>query len=111
VLELTASPGQRKFGQDKRDALTAQGRNWKVRNGCNGGRPKHRFALSRDRAPGHNCLCARLEPGFTHAGATFNVNLQLLRPRQQVSRLPWRQGAALAVQRGRQRHGGARRKW
>jgi len=50
-----------------------------VRNWCNGGCPKDRFALSRDGEPGHNYLCAGLELFFTHTGPTFNVMVQLLR--------------------------------
>ena len=71
MLELVASPEQRKFGQDKRDTLTSQCRNCKVLNWCNGGCPKDRFALSRDGEPGQNYLCAGLELFFTHTGPTF----------------------------------------
>ena len=66
MLKLVASPEQRKFGEDKRDTLTAQCRSCKVRNWCNGGCPKDRFALSRDGEPGQNYLCAGLEH-FLHA--------------------------------------------
>jgi len=79
MLELVASEAQRKFGQDKRDTLTAQCRNCKVLNWCNGGCPKDRFALSRDGEPGQNYLCPGLELFFTHTGPTFNVMVQLLR--------------------------------
>jgi uncharacterized protein len=79
MLELVASPEQRKFGQDKRDTLTAQCRGCKVLNWCNGGCPKDRFALSRDGEPGQNYLCAGLELFFTHTGQTFSLMVQLLR--------------------------------
>jgi uncharacterized protein len=79
MLKLVASPEQRKFGQDKRDTLTAQCRNCKVLNWCNGGCPKDRFALSRDGEPGQNYLCAGLEQFFTHTGPVFNTMAQLLR--------------------------------
>ncbi|MFZ4537272.1 anaerobic sulfatase maturase [Propionivibrio sp.] len=79
MIELIASPAQRQFGQDKRDALTAQCRNCKVLNWCNGGCPKDRFALSRDGEPGQNYLCKGLELFFTHTGPTFNVMVQQLR--------------------------------
>jgi uncharacterized protein len=79
MLTLVASPEQRKFGQDKRDTLTAQCRNCNVRNWCNGGCQKDRFALSKDGEPGHNYLCAGLEAFFMHTGPTFNVMAQLLR--------------------------------
>jgi uncharacterized protein len=79
MQELVASPAQRKFGQDKRDTLTAQCRNCKVRHLCNGGCPKDRFVLSRDGEPGHNYLCPGLELFFMHTGPAFHVMAQLLR--------------------------------
>jgi Arylsulfatase regulator (Fe-S oxidoreductase) len=79
MLKLVASPEQRKFGNDKRDTLTAQCQSCKVRNWCNGGCPKDRFALSRDGEAGHNYLCAGLEKFFMHTGPTFNVMAQLFR--------------------------------
>ena len=137
MLELVASPAQRKFGDDKRDTLTAQCRGCKVLNWCNGGCPKDRFALSRDGEPGQNYLCPGLELFFTHTGPTFNVMVQLLRQgrppadvmasvaaeddparglpalplrqRQEVPLLPRRQGAGFGLQPGRSRtDGGAR---
>lgn len=79
MQKLMASAGQRKFGQDKLDTLTAQCQACKVRNWCHGGCPKDRFALSRDGEPGHNYLCSGLELFFTHTGATFEAMAQLLR--------------------------------
>ncbi len=79
MLTMVASPEQRKFGMDKRDSLTKQCRECKVRNWCNGGCPKDRFALSRDGEAGHNYLCSGLELFFMHVGPTFNVMAQLLR--------------------------------
>ena len=46
MLELIASPAQRKFGQDKRDTLTRYCRDCDIRFACNGGCPKDRFATS-----------------------------------------------------------------
>jgi uncharacterized protein len=79
MLTMVASPEQRKFGMDKRDSLTKQCQQCKVRNWCNGGCPKDRFALSRDGESGHNYLCPGLEHFFMHVGPTFNVMAQLLR--------------------------------
>lgn len=79
MLKLVASQEQRKFGDDKRDTLTAQCQNCKVRNWCNGGCPKDRFALSRDGEPGQNYLCSGLELFFMHTGPTFNVMAQLFK--------------------------------
>ncbi len=79
MLTLVASIEQRQFGQGKRDSLTQQCQTCKVRNWCNGGCPKDRFALSKDGEPGQNYLCAGLEKFFMHTGPTFNVMAQLYR--------------------------------
>jgi uncharacterized protein len=78
MLKLVGSPEQRKFGEDKRDTLTAQCQSCKVRHWCNGGCPKERFALSRDGEPGHNYLCAGLELFFLHTGPIFNAMAELI---------------------------------
>jgi uncharacterized protein len=78
MVELIASPKQRKFGTDKRDTLTAQCQGCKVRHLCNGGCPKDRFTLSRDGEPGQNYLCAGLEKFFMHTGPAFTAMAQLL---------------------------------
>jgi uncharacterized protein len=74
---LVASPEQRKFGQDKRDTLTAQCRRCEVRPLCNGGCPKDRFALSRDGEPGQNYLCPGLELFFTHTRPAMQAMARL----------------------------------
>jgi uncharacterized protein len=66
LLELVASPAQRKFGLDKRDTLTAKCRECDVRALCNGGCPKDRFALAKDGEPGQNYLCEGLYLFFNH---------------------------------------------
>jgi uncharacterized protein len=78
MLTLVASPEQRKFGDDKRDTLTAQCRRCEVRFLCHGGCPKDRFARSRDGEPGHNYLCAGLELFFTHTRPAMQAMAQLL---------------------------------
>ena len=75
---LVSSPQQRKFGQDKRDTLTAQCQKCEVRQLCNGGCPKDRFALSRDGDPGHNYLCSGLELFFKHTQPAMRMMAQLL---------------------------------
>jgi len=66
MLELVASPQQRKFGNDKYDTLTRQCRSCEVLQLCNGGCPKERFVLSKDGEPGHNYQCDGLYRFFTH---------------------------------------------
>lgn len=79
VLELVASPRQRKFGLDKRDMLTAQCRKCEVRPLCNGGCPKDRFVASREGEPGHNYLCEGLERFYKHTRPAMETMASLLR--------------------------------
>ena len=85
MVELIASPAQRKFGNDKRDTLTQQCVDCKVRHLCNGGCPKDRFALSKDGEEGQNYLCAGLELFFMHTGPAFSAMAQLLQRNQAPS--------------------------
>jgi len=78
MLEMVASPKQRKFGQDKFDSLTTQCQRCAVRPLCNGGCPKDRFMLSRDGEPGQNYLCPGLELFFTHTRPAMQVMVRLL---------------------------------
>jgi len=79
MLELVASPRQRKFGLNKRDRLTAQCRACEVRPLCNGGCPKDRFAMSRDGEPGHNYLCEGLELFYRHTRPAMETMANVLR--------------------------------
>jgi uncharacterized protein len=79
MRELVDSPKQRRFGQDKLDTLTSQCRTCRVRNQCNGGCPKDRFAASRDGEAGQNYLCPGLELFFTHTAPAFEAMAQLIR--------------------------------
>ncbi len=85
MLELVASSAQRKFGQDKRDTLTAQCRACDVRTLCNGGCPKDRFSLSRDGEPGQNYLCSGLELFFKHTRPAMQEMARLLQQRRPPS--------------------------
>jgi uncharacterized protein len=67
LIELVASPQQRRFGQAKLDGLTRQCQGCEVRAFCHGGCPKDRFALSGDGEAGHNYLCEGLFAFFSHA--------------------------------------------
>ncbi len=78
MLQLVASSDQRKFGDNKRDTLTTQCQECKVRHLCNGGCPKDRFALSRDGQPGQNYLCPGLELFFMHTGPAFSRMAQMI---------------------------------
>jgi uncharacterized protein len=85
LLEMVASPEQRKFGDDKRNLLTKQCQDCKVRHLCNGGCPKDRFGVSRDGEPGQNYLCEGLELFFMHTGPTMSLMAQLIQKRRAPS--------------------------
>jgi uncharacterized protein len=85
MLKLIASPEQRKFGDYKRDSLTKQCQNCKVRHLCNGGCPKDRFVLSRDGEPGQNYLCSGLELFFMHTGPAFEKMARLIQQKRSPS--------------------------
>ena len=90
LLQLVASPAQRKFGDNKRDLLTPQCQRCEVRPLCNGGCPKDRFTQSSDGDPGQNYLCAGLYQFFTHtrpAMQTMGRLLQSGRPPSDVMQL------------------------
>ena len=78
MRELVSSARQRKFGEDKQSSLTAQCRRCEVRQLCNGGCPKDRFAVSRDGEPGQNYLCEGLELFFKHTMPAMQTMAQLL---------------------------------
>ena len=87
MLKLVASPEQRKFGDDKRDTLTAQCQRCEVKALCNGGCPKDRFALSRDGDPGQNYLCAGLELFFKHTLPAMRAMARLIQQRRYPAEL------------------------
>ncbi len=87
MLKLVASPEQRRFGDAKRDTLTAQCRTCEVRPLCNGGCPKDRFAPSRDGEAGHNYLCAGLELFFKHTAPAMRAMAQLIQQRRYPAEL------------------------
>jgi uncharacterized protein len=93
MLEMVASPEQRKFGQDKLDTLTAQCKRCDVLSLCNGGCPKERFSLSKDGEPGQNYLCAGLELFFKHTRPAMEKMAQLV----QQNRAPFDIMAMLAA--------------
>jgi uncharacterized protein len=85
MLTMVASAQQRKFGDDKRNLLTKQCQDCKVRHLCNGGCPKDRFSLSKDGEPGQNYLCEGLELFFMHTGPAMSMMAQLIQKRRAPS--------------------------
>ena len=64
---LVDSPGQKRFGGDKRSLLPKQCRECRWLPLCNGGCPKDRFAVTGNGEPGLNCLCEGLKRFFAHS--------------------------------------------
>lgn len=78
MIELVASPQQRKFGQDKRDTLPRYCRECPVLFACNGGCPKDRFIETPDGEPGFNYLCAGYKDFFGHTLEPMRTMADLL---------------------------------
>ncbi len=66
LLSIVESARQRKFGQDKLDALPRYCRECDVRFACNGECPKHRFTSTPEGERGLNYLCAGYKHFFRH---------------------------------------------
>ena len=65
LVDMVESPKQKKFGQDKRDALPRYCRECDVRFICNGGCPKDRFLQTPDGEGGLNYLCTGISSSST----------------------------------------------
>jgi len=79
MIDLVASEAQRKFGQDKMDALPRTCQECKVRFVCHGGCPKNRFIETPDGEAGLNYLCAGYKAFFTHIDRHMRIMTSLLR--------------------------------
>jgi uncharacterized protein len=82
MIELAASPKQRKFGRDKADTLPRYCRECEVRFACNGGCPKNRFIETPGGEPGLNYLCAGYKMFFNHIDRPMRIMADLLRQRR-----------------------------
>ena len=79
MVELLASPQQRKFGNDKRDTLPQYCRDCDVRFACNGECPKNRFATTPDGEDGLNYLCSGYMKFFRHIDEPMREIARILR--------------------------------
>jgi uncharacterized protein len=82
LAQLVESPFQRKFGQDKLDALPRYCIECDVRFACHGECPKHRFIRTPTGDPGLNYLCAGYKAFFTHVDPYMKQMSMLLHARR-----------------------------
>lgn len=68
LREMLWTDRQQEFGRDKETKLTNQCKSCRFRFACNGGCPKHRFAMARDGEEGHNYFCESYTMFFRNAG-------------------------------------------
>lgn len=80
--DMVMSERQRKFGNDKADALPRFCRECDVRFACHGECPKHRFLRTPDGEPGLNYLCAAYKRFFHHVRPYMDVMADLLRTKR-----------------------------
>lgn len=85
LLELVASPRQRRFGQDKFDTLPKYCRDCDFRFACNGGCPKDRFISAPNGELGLNYLCAGYQRFFRHVDKYMKAMATLLAERRPAS--------------------------
>jgi uncharacterized protein len=79
MMKLVASDAQRKFGQDKFDALPQYCRDCEVLFACYGECPRNRFVSTPDGEPGLNYLCAGYKQFFTHVAPAMKTMAALIR--------------------------------
>jgi uncharacterized protein len=87
MIELIASPQQRKFGLDKRDTLPRFCRECDVRFACHGGCPKDRFTDDPYGEPGLNYQCPSFKAFFHHVDGPMRMMSELLRAGRAPSEL------------------------
>jgi uncharacterized protein len=78
LLEMVASPEQRRFGTDKRDTLPHYCRECPVRFACHGECPRNRFIETPSGESGLNYLCAGYLSFFTHVDRPMRLMATLL---------------------------------
>jgi serine-type anaerobic sulfatase-maturating enzyme len=100
MIDLIASPRQRQFGLDKREALPQYCLDCDVRFACHGGCPKDRFISTPDGEDGLNYLCPGYKLFFGHIDEPMRTMCDLLRQGRAPSEIT-RRYAARDADRGR----------
>jgi uncharacterized protein len=82
LIDMVESPKQKKFGQNKRDALPRYCRDCDVRFICNGGCPKDRFLKTPNGEGGLNYLCAGYKQFFNYTAVFMREIAQMIRQKR-----------------------------
>lgn len=82
LIDLVASPRQRRFGLHKQEGLPTYCRECEVLFACNGGCPKNRFITTPDGETGLNYLCAGYRAFFNHVRPAMEFMANELRHRR-----------------------------
>jgi uncharacterized protein len=85
IRELVDSDKQKKFGQDKKDKLTAFCCRCEFLFVCGGGCPKDRVIDSPDSEPGHNYFCEGYLRFYAHTLPVFRAMAECLKRRRPAS--------------------------
>ncbi|PRY23583.1 uncharacterized protein CLV78_10473 [Aliiruegeria haliotis] len=78
LRDMVWTDRQDSFGQDKKNGLTQQCRDCSFRFACNGGCPKHRFAVNKLGEAGHNYFCESYTMFFRHCGPRLQDMARLI---------------------------------
>ena len=78
LADLMQSPGQVRFGIDKRNSLPRKCLRCEVLSLCHGGCPKHRFNTTDTGQTGLNALCEGYKMFFTHSAGAMKKMRDLL---------------------------------
>jgi uncharacterized protein len=87
LRDMVGSEAQRRFGQNKKDALPRTCRECEVWFACKGECPKNRFLSTPEGEPGLNYLCDGYKAFFRHIDRPLKIMAQLLRQGQPASRV------------------------
>lgn len=98
LAALMHSPGQLKFGRDKRDTLPQYCRRCEFLDLCNGECPKNRIISTPDGEPGLNYLCAGFRKFYAWSEPYFNFMAEQLQKGQPPSNvMKWAAGRKRAI--------------
>ncbi len=90
LLDMMNSPAQLRFGENKRDLLTAQCRDCEYLFACHGECPRNRFAQSADGEEGHNFLCEGYNRFFRHVAPYMDfMKYQLMHNQAPAKVMEW----------------------